>query len=163
MKKIKKQAGFTIIELLITMSIMALLSSIVLVTLKDARSKADDAKTIEMGNLARTAAEVYLGNNGNYGNPPVPAAACQNANTGTAELFKDTSSAMATYTDVNNYRAGTTFLCASDGANYALSISLSESGQYWCVDNKGASRKIGIGTPGSVLSADASCAAMDQR
>jgi len=61
-----KKRGFTLIELMVVISIIGLLSSIVLASLTNARRKAQDARLIsDMINL-RTAAEIYRSTTGSY-------------------------------------------------------------------------------------------------
>lgn len=69
--------GFTIIELLVVISIIGLLSSVVLASLQSARAKARDAQRIQAMNELRKALFLYYDANGEY---PVPlsGAACTN-------------------------------------------------------------------------------------
>jgi prepilin-type N-terminal cleavage/methylation domain-containing protein len=65
MNKIK-QKGFTLIELLVVISIIALLSSIVLVSIKSAREKAILTKTVSEMKSLHTAIELYKNQFGVY-------------------------------------------------------------------------------------------------
>ncbi len=65
-KKIKNKKGFTLIELMVVISIIGLLSSIVLASLKDARDKAANQKfKAEIMELVK-ALELYKADNGEY-------------------------------------------------------------------------------------------------
>ncbi len=63
------RTGFTLIELLVAISIIALLSSIVLVTISGARVKAKDAKVNQEIDGIKTALEAYNTEHGGYPNP----------------------------------------------------------------------------------------------
>lgn len=60
--------GFTLIELLVVVAIIGLLSSVVLISLNTARSKARDAKRIADVNMLGKALEIYYNDNASY--PP---------------------------------------------------------------------------------------------
>lgn len=73
MKLKAKNRGFTLIELLVVIAIISILSSIVLVSLNSARSKARDAKRIAEVKQLMTALELYYDLNGHY---PVSTGGC---------------------------------------------------------------------------------------
>jgi len=60
------KAGFTLIELLVVIGIIGILSSIVLVSLNDARKKARDSKTIQTMRELRTAYSLYQSKYNNW-------------------------------------------------------------------------------------------------
>jgi prepilin-type N-terminal cleavage/methylation domain-containing protein len=62
------QAGFTLIELLIVIAIIGILSSVIVVSLSDARVKAQDAKKLLLVNQLSRALELYYDDNNHY--PP---------------------------------------------------------------------------------------------
>lgn len=65
-----KQKGFTLVELLVVISIIGVLSSVVLVSLNSARAKARDTRRITDLKQMQTALEIYYDKNGQY---PLPA------------------------------------------------------------------------------------------
>ncbi len=62
----KYKLGFTLIELMVVISIIGLLSSIVLASLKDARDKANVVKFSSEINQFKTALELYRADKGEY-------------------------------------------------------------------------------------------------
>ncbi|MAF13480.1 MAG: hypothetical protein CMI53_01130 [Parcubacteria group bacterium] len=61
-----KKKGFTLIELLVVIAIIGLLSTLAVVALNSARSKARDAKRISDVKQIQTALELYYNDNSGY-------------------------------------------------------------------------------------------------
>ncbi len=66
MNKLNKKKGFTLIELLVVISIIALLASVVLVSLNKAQAKARDAQRISALQQIQKALILYYDKNGHY-------------------------------------------------------------------------------------------------
>ena len=66
MKKLSLQKGFTLVELLVVIAIIGILSTLLLLQLNTARSKARDVKRVTAVNQIRTAVELYYDDNGQY-------------------------------------------------------------------------------------------------
>jgi prepilin-type N-terminal cleavage/methylation domain-containing protein len=73
-----KNSGFTLIELMVVLSIISLISSIVLSSFSAAKTKARDTKTIMEMKELQSALNLYFSNNGDY---PLP------GNTGDDDIF----------------------------------------------------------------------------
>jgi len=63
---IRTTRGFTLVELLVVISIIGLLSSIVLATINSAQSRGRDAQRIADAGLIQAALELYYGTNRRY-------------------------------------------------------------------------------------------------
>lgn len=141
--------GFTLVELLVVIAIIGILSTVVLSSLGDSRTKAYDSKVLAQLNSIREDAEIYYLNNGNYG--PV-ATSCSTA----GSMFQDTASGMINLTKSVNYPVGeNTIICYSKGTTWAVSDNLASTTTYWCVDNTGTSKQ--TTAPLSTTTATAVC------
>ena len=68
--KLSKRTGFTLVELLVVISIVSLLSSVVLASLNSARSKSRDARRVADLKQLQLALELYYDANRNYPGSP---------------------------------------------------------------------------------------------
>jgi len=133
-----RSGGFSLIELLIVITIIGVLSTIILGSVSNSRSRAYDSKVKQQLSSFRTAAEIYFTNRvpNSYG----PASSVCNA-----EIFNNVSPADGSpglYIAEGNIPDFTQVVCGSTDSAYAVKATLSSGNEYWCVDNKGASRAI---------------------
>ena len=142
----KKNKGFSLVELMIVITIIGVLTTIVLNSLSSSRARAYDTKVKQQLSSFRTAAEVYFSNQNPPGyNPEV--AVC------TAGMFADTSVANGSpgvYLSAANMPNFTQIVCGSTNSAYAVKATLFSGNQYWCVDSTGAARVIDDSIGGSV-------------
>ena len=144
MKKLSK--GFTIIELLVVVAIIAVLAAIVLVNVTGYINKGKNAAI--QGNMATilTNAAVYYDTNGHYGgfgvatNPTYngPATAAASANGGTALTFNCNKVACLA-TDAPTAWCAASVLKAVSGSTDTI----------FCVDSTGSKTAYSSGTPAS--------------
>lgn len=133
-----KKRGFTLIELMVVISIISLLSSVVLASVKSARMKAQDSKVKTQLLSIRNAAGLAMTSSGNYGNAGPTDFSCDglvnNSSFGSLMLG-------------SNWPNGVIPRCYSNAlatrviTAYSMSQDLS-NGEKWCVDswNKSVSR-----------------------
>ena len=66
-KKFKKQKGFTLFELLVSISIVAILSALAIVSFSSAQKKARDARRVQdLGLVQKAAEQYYMLNSSSY-------------------------------------------------------------------------------------------------
>jgi len=136
----KKEKGFTLIELLVVIAIIGVLASIGLTYMNQARKKAYDAETIAQLSIARNAAQLFYEEHNSYnGSGGNVQRKCDESNS----MFVDVSSGMYMYTSDFNYSLPDISLrCSSNSSSYQISASLSTSGEFWCINSTGLSKKI---------------------
>jgi prepilin-type N-terminal cleavage/methylation domain-containing protein len=134
------RGGFTLIEVLVVITIIGILSGMVLVNLNNARLKAYDASIkLQLASVRREAEIYYTGPGGEtYGN---------NANSCNAasSMFKQDTIISNLIDGVSNISSAVA-TCRSNGTNFAVSANLlsaiDPTEDNWCIDSTGAARTI---------------------
>jgi len=141
----KKSLGFSLVELLIVITIIGILSTIILNSLSTSRAKAYDSKVKQQLSSFRTAAEIYFNNQ----TPVSYGPATVSCGSGMFNNFEEKNGTPGIYIAPGNLPDFAVTVCASSDSAYAVKATLYSGNQYWCVDNKGASRAISgpIGAP----------------
>jgi len=128
--------GFTLIELLVAISIIGLLSSVVVTSLRDARSNSIDTAVKAQLDHARSQAELYYAANGNrYTNVCNPGATAggvpgMNAQVKAAAAVENLPG--VTYGGVS----ATQVSCYANATSWLIQVPL-KSGKYYCMTNDG--------------------------
>jgi prepilin-type N-terminal cleavage/methylation domain-containing protein len=141
--KFKNKKAFSLIELLIVIAIIGILSTIILNSLSQSRSKAYDAQVKMQLRGFRGAAENYYTSQ----NPVTYGPATLKCD---EYMFNDAdpkNGSPTLYIEEGNLPNGTQVFCGStDGVNsaYAVKATLYSGTEYWCVDSKGFSGSVSI-------------------
>lgn len=134
--------GFTLLELLMVITIIGLLASILLVLLNQARLKGRDASIKAHLAQIRTQMEIYYSSNNHYG-PGMAVAACPTS--GSTIFYVDTTLRKLLLELTGQLTAGQTATCAALPASpananaWAASAPLQAVAGSWCVDSTGTS------------------------
>jgi len=146
-----KQGGFSLVELLIVITIIGVLSTIILNSLSNARSRAYDSKVKQQLSNFRTAAEVYFQNQDPNGYGPA-SASCDTGIT----LFTNVTVSNGTpgiYIAAGNLPDFAVPVCQASLSAYAVKAPLYSGNEYWCVDSKGFSGVV----PGAITGPTTIC------
>jgi len=127
-----KNKGFTLIELLVVIAIIGILASIVLVSLRGAPAKANDARIKSDINQARTQAELIWADNSSYVN------LCASDSLNDTEVEYGTKLA-SLEDDIEDRQGGTLVTkCQAGASTYCISAQMvSDDTKYFCVDSDG--------------------------
>ena len=133
----KNKSGFTLIEVLIVVSIIGLLSSVVLIGLGGFRTKGADTRRIADLHQAQTALELYYSKNSLY--PP----------SSTWAVLEDTlvGAAIGVKNLSNDPTSGATYLYGSSGQGYTLGAKLKGADPALDNDVDGGSDSINCNDP----------------
>lgn len=130
----KQDKGFTFIELLISITIIGIFSTIVLGTVNVARLKGRDSAIKEQFHSLRTQVSLYQIDTGNYGTADNTgnSASCTTA----GSVF--VNSKISELVTASEKSSGGQATCASDRSKWAVSVPLAtDATKSWCTDSTG--------------------------
>lgn len=131
----KKLKGFTLIELLVVIAIIGLLATLILVGVRNARLRANDAKIQTTLSELRNVAEMSYTTNQNY------QAVCDEAD----NTLSNSGDFGKIEIEVKKYNGDQYLTCfeSSYKQDYAVSSPLTrEPGKHWCVSSVGIAKEI---------------------
>lgn len=148
-------SGFTLVELLVVVAILGILTSVVLVSLSTANTRAKDGAVQADVVSIRDQAQLYYNDNGGYSlnGANIPASSsCTTA----SSVFVDPRVALQIVAADSANGGARSVVCnvAAGGSAYAVYAELaSAAGTYFCVDSNG----IGAKTTHTPASTDINC------
>ncbi|MBN2093795.1 MAG: prepilin-type N-terminal cleavage/methylation domain-containing protein [Candidatus Zambryskibacteria bacterium] len=137
--------GFSLIELLISITIIGIIASVILNSLSKSRERAYDTQIKSQLSQFRTAASMYYANNGNYSD-------ANNCSQGIFNDFDPNNGKPGILIAAGNLPDFTEIRCRANSVDYAVKATLYSGNEYYCVDNRGASRVISEEIGGPVTS-----------
>lgn len=130
----KKQKGFTLLELLVVIALIGIFASIVMVALNSSRAKGKDSAI--RGSLAgmRSQTQLYFGDNGNFSSSNI--VDCSLGMFGATKASQGLAEALA---EVETQNDASVAVCAASETKWGVSSPLHD-GTSWCVDHQGSSK-----------------------
>ncbi len=159
MDKLKK--GFTLLELLVVVAIIAIIVSVLLVSLNESRNKGVDAAIKSNLGTIRGQSELFYANNDNSFLPPggfvFSVATCPLYDALGTNMFsrdKTISDAIAEAAK----RGSNSSSCYNSKLNWAVAVGLkSKINSSWCIDSGGNSKEVNAPPAGAINSSTFSC------
>lgn len=138
----RNRGGFTLLELLIVVAVIALLAGAISRTLPDARSSGNDAGVKAELSTIQVQAIQYFGIGNTYGADNTGTTASCTAsgtvfNDSSTDLDQSIQNAMASLKK-NAYGGAAQVYCRSNASSFVVAARLAD-GTYWCVDSTSAS------------------------
>lgn len=149
-----KKRGFTLLELLVVVGLIAILSTVVVIALNTARGRGGDTSVkTNLRTVANQAGLFFLDNTNSYlpaGGSTFAIATCPAYNpAGTNMLSRDSVIADAIAKAVND--GGNSSSCYNSATLWAVAVGLKSSPtSSWCIDNTGTA-KVVASAPASAI------------
>ena len=145
-----KLKGFTLIDLLVVISIIGMRSGVVLSSFNTARNKSRDAAIRQgLSNLRGQAGLYHLDNGASYGTRAE--AACPATFTAGTSIFGDQNAFNIIQSAYDDAGGAANSACSSDGTNYAVAVQLrTNTAQAFCVDSAGKA-SVTTNTPANAI------------
>ena len=139
MKKIKRQLGFTLFELLVSISIIGIMTALATVAYSGAQKKARDARRVEDIKSIQTAAEQYYSQN-SYIYPANDTTPWTGGGQNILEVFpkdpKTSVNYVYTYTAASNTYVVYALLEGTGGNSNSSACNIGTVGAYYCAKNQ---------------------------
>lgn len=134
----KKEKGFTLIELLVVVAIIGILASIILVSVRDARSRGTDAAVKSNLHTTKLEAETFYLNNGSSYGDSFSLGTCP-PYSGTGNMFSQNKVIADSIAEA--VKNGNDSSCYSSSDDWVVAVGLtSKDKTSWCVDTQGVAR-----------------------
>lgn len=126
----KYHRGFTLIEILVVIGIVAILSALILISVRNAQIKTKNAAAeTYMNQLKRIIDTKFLDKNYYEIGGDRLCADATNLNTASADLSKINAGLVASGSSVQH--------CYANDTRYCVQVTLADSSTKWCIDYKG--------------------------
>lgn len=142
LKKREMKSGFTLFELLVSISIIGILTALASVAFSGAQKKARDARRMQDMKAVQTAAEQYYSQSANY-NYPITNSGSWVSGTGSTIIALLPSDPKSTGWTAYSYTQTTSDYCicasmesSTNGNSTTAACAFATSGAYFCVKNQ---------------------------
>jgi prepilin-type N-terminal cleavage/methylation domain-containing protein len=149
--------GFTLIELLVVVAIIAILVSVVLISLSDARKRGNDAGVKSNLNTIRGVSELFYSNNGNSFGSTLVLGECPAHDVSATNMIQKDKTIADAITEAKKNGNGVAH-CYSSSAKWSVAVGLKYGANTsWCIDSGGASKELNFSPDSAINSTTFSC------